>query len=360
MAGEYDAVLIVAFGGPEKLEDVMPFLERVVHGRGVPRQRLLKVAGHYELFGGKSANNDLCQQLVQALQVELSGQGLEQRVYWGNRNWHPYLADTMRQMRRDGVGRALAFFTSVYSSYSSCRQYLEDIEQARQAVGPDAPQVDKLRSCFNHPVFIELQCESVAAALQQVPSQRRRDARIIFTAHSLPSAMAEQCSYEAQLRQVAELACQAIGQIVPWTLAFQSRSGRPTEPWLEPDVCDHVRQLRQQDPDIEDVVIVPVGFIWDHMEVLYDLDIELAQVCAELGVNMIRAATIGTQERFVSMIREQLVERITNPTTADICPDNCCPAPIRSDDSRLRTLRPTPDPWGVSVKSRRPGFRNAE
>lgn len=336
MACEYDAVLIVAFGGPEKLEDVMPFLDGVVRGRGVPRQRLLEVAGHYELFGGKSANNDLCRQLASALQIELSRQGLEQRVYWGNRNWHPYLADTMRRMRRDGVRRAVSFFTSVYSSYSSCRQYLEDIAQARHAVGQGAPQVDKLRSCFNHPGFIELYRESVAAALQQIPPQRRPDARIIFTAHSLPRVMAEQCSYEAQLREVAHLACQAIGP-TPWTLAFQSRSGPPTQPWLEPDVCDHVRQLQQQEPRIRDVVIVPIGFIWDHMEVLYDLDIELRQVCTELGVNVIRAATIGTHKRFVSMVREQLVERMSGSTerrtlgklgpAADICPGGCCPAP---------------------------------
>ena len=337
MSGEYDAVLIVAFGGPEQPADVMPFIEGVVRGRGVPRERLLEVARHYELFAGKSANNDLCRRFAADLEAELAEQCPALRVYWGNRNWHPYLADTLQRMAGDGVRRALAFFTSIYSSYSSCRQYLEDIDRARATVGADAPQVDKLRSAFNHPGFIEPIIENVADALRRVPAERRCHAPVVFTAHSLPTAMAEQCAYETQLREVARLVAEAL-DLADWALAFQSRSGPPTQPWLEPDVCRHVQQLQQQRP-VRDVVVAPIGFVWDHMEVVYDLDVELRRVCDELGVNMVRAATVGTHPRFVTMVRELIVERISGVSTTpalgllgpapDVCPADCCPVPQR-------------------------------
>ena len=230
----------------------------------------------------------------------------------------------------------MAFFTSIYSSYSSCRQYLEDIERARATVGDAAPQVDKLRSAFNHPGFIAPTAESVADALRRVPAQRRSEARLVFTAHSLPAAMAEQCAYEAELREVGRLVTEAL-QVSPWSLAFQSRSGPPSQPWLEPDVCDYVRQLRQQEPQLRDVVVAPIGFIWDHMEVVYDLDTELRQACADLDLNMIRAATVGTHPRFVTMVAELIAERLNGTAERpalgrlgpgpDVCPADCCPTP---------------------------------
>lgn len=345
MADDYDAVLIVAFGGPEKPADVMPFIEGVVRGRGVPRQRLVEVASHYDLFGGKSANNDLCRRLVTDLDAELVRQGRSLPVYWGNRNWHPYLAETMGRMTQDGVHRALAFFTSIYSSYSSCRQYLEDIERARAAVGDAAPQVDKLRSAFNHPGFIAPTVDCVAQAMRQVPAERRPEARLVFTAHSLPLAMAEQCAYEAELREVGRLVTEAL-HLPQWELAFQSRSGPPSQPWLGPDVCQCVRRLRQQEPQARDVVVAPVGFIWDHMEVVYDLDTELRRACEDLGLNMIRAATVGTHPLFVTMVAELIAERLSGaadrPTLGrygpgpDACSAGCCPVPQLAGRSPAR------------------------
>ena len=236
-AHEFDAIVLVSFGGPEGPDDVLPFLENVTRGRNVPRERLLDVAHHYELFGGVSPINAQNRELIAALEPELRRRGIELPIYFGNRNWHPYLRDTMRQMTEDGVGRALAVFTSAFSSYSGCRQYREDLFNAQQAVGPDAPEVPRTRMFFNHPGFVEANVDRVRAAMSELGTD---DVHIAFTAHSIPSAMAANCAYEAQLREAARLVAEAVG-VADWAVVYQSRSGSPQVPWLEPDIGDHLR-----------------------------------------------------------------------------------------------------------------------
>jgi ferrochelatase len=335
MATSYDALLVVSFGGPEGPQDVLPFLENVLRGRNVPRDRLLQVARHYQHFGGKSPLNDQIRGLIASLERELGEHGLAIPVYWGNRNWHPLLADTMRQMARDGVRRALAFVTSAFSSYSGCRQYREDIARAQSAVGTMAPQVDKLRVFFNHPGFIDPMIENSRAALEKVPADRRTGARLVFTAHSIPSSMAAASRYEEQLREASRLVAAGVGR-TDWELAYQSRSGPPQQPWLGPDIGDVAKDLAasRAGGDISHLVVVPIGFLSDHMEVMYDLDVELHGLCDSLGIHLVRAATVGTHPRFVQMIRELVEERITDSphraslgtfgAAPDVCPADCC------------------------------------
>lgn len=327
----YDALLLVSFGGPERPEDVLPFLENVLRGKPVPRERMLAVAEHYYALGGVSPINEQNRQLIAALESELAAHGPKLPIYWGNRNWRPLLADTLRQMAADGVRRALAFFTSAFSSYSGCRQYLENVEQARAEVGPAAPQIDKLRGFFNHPGFIEAMAERVGQALEKVPAGRREASRLVFTAHSIPLAMAQNCRYEAQLREACRLVAERTG-FANWRLAYQSRSGPPSQPWLEPDVCDALRELAAE--GASDVVVAPIGFISDHMEVVYDLDTEAQRVSRESGLNMVRAGTVGVHPKFVAMIRELIGERtglVAEPRALgsldiclDVCPADCC------------------------------------
>lgn len=337
----YDALIVVSFGGPEKTQDVIPFLENVLRGRNVPRERMLEVAEHYYHFGGKSPINDQNRELIAALRKRL-----DLPVYWGNRNWHPMLADTLRQMKKDRVRRALAFVTSAFSSYSGCRQYREDIAKAvaevnaESASDPDSQPlvVHKLRTFSNHPLFIETMADRTAAGFQQIAEDRRAQASLVFTAHSVPVAMAQSSAYEQQLRAAAELIAQRVGFLrsgrTDWTLVFQSRSGPPTQPWLGPDIGDWLRQERPRD-----VVVVPLGFISDHMEVLYDLDTEAAQLSEQLGIHMVRAGTAGTHPKFIAMIEELIRER-THPgtprrwegtlgATPDECPQTCCLGPRR-------------------------------
>jgi len=323
----YDALIVVSFGGPEKTQDVIPFLENVLRGRNVPRERMLEVAEHYYHFGGRSPINDQNRELVAALRKKL-----DLPVYWGNRNWHPMLADTLRQMKEDRVRRALAFATSAFSSYSGCRQYREDIARALEEVNAGAEGspliVHKLRTFSNHPLFIETMVDRTREALAQVPEDRRPQTPLVFTAHSVPVVMAQTSAYEQQLRTTSGLIAQRVG-FANWTLAFQSRSGPPSQPWLEPDIGDWLRRERPKD-----VVIVPLGFISDHMEVLYDLDTEAAQLCAELGIHMVRAGTAGTHPKFIEMIDELIRERThagtlrraEGPFAAlpDDCPATCC------------------------------------
>jgi ferrochelatase len=333
----YDALLFVSFGGPEKPEDVMPFLENVTRGRGVPRQRLESVAEHYHHFGGKSPINAQNRALISALETELRENGIELPIYFGNRNWGPYLADAVLEMKTAGVQRALAFITSAYSSYSGCRQYLGDLEQARAAV-PGAPTIEPLRRFFNHPGFIDAYADLVGAARAQLGAaigDRLGDARIVFTAHSIPCSMARTSDYEKQLRSNAALLAERVGHS-RWDLVWQSRSGPPEVPWLEPDILDHVRALAAQ--GVPGIVIAPIGFLSDHVEVLYDLDEEARALCAELGVPMVRAATVGTHPRFVRMIRELVLERVQGlpvqstgplPPCPHVCAPGCCPRPER-------------------------------
>jgi len=327
----YDAVLVVSFGGPEGPDDVLPFLENVLRGKNVPRSRMLDVAEHYQHFDGVSPLNAQNRDLVAALRKELDEHGSRLPVYWGNRNWHPMLADTLGEMARDGVRRALGFFTSAYSSYSGCRQYREDIERAQAVVGPTAPQVEKLRVFFNHPSFIGPMTERVAAALARFPAERRANVRVIYTAHSIPTAMAKTASYVTQLAEAARLVSENLG-VSDYRLAYQSRSGPPQQPWLEPDIGDALRQLHTEDKT-RDVVVVPIGFLSDHIEILWDLDTEAKQLADTLGLNMVRAATVGSHPEFVGMIRELIDERMAGaPRRAlgklgpshDVCPVDCC------------------------------------
>lgn len=332
----YDALLIVSFGGPEGPDEVMPFLENVLRGRNVPRERMLAVAEHYQQFGGVSPINAQNRALIAALRQELKRHGPKLPIYFGNRNWHPLLADALRQMERDGIRRAAAFFTSAFSSYSGCRQYRENIAAAQAEVGSGAPEVEKLRVFFNHPGFIEPMAERVAAAIEKIPAERRGSAALVFTAHSIPLAMAQNCRYEAQLREAGRLVAERVGRS-DWGLAYQSRSGPPNQPWLEPDIGDWLALACGR--GVRDIVVAPIGFISDHLEVVYDLDIEAKKKSAGLGLNMVRAATVGTHPRFVRMIRELLVERTTPSAdraalgafgpSHDVCAADCCLPPGR-------------------------------
>ena len=326
----YDAVLILSFGGPENDSEVIPFLENVLRGRNVPRERMLEVAEHYYHFGGKSPINDQNRQLIAALQGELKSNVPDLPVYWGNRNWHPFLADTLREMRDKGHRRVLAFATSAFSSYSGCRQYREDILRARAEV-EDAPAVDKLRIFYNHPGFIEAMTDRVADASKDIP-----DAHLLFTAHSVPLSMARGSDYVQQLNEACRLVSERLNR-TGWKLVYQSRSGPPGQPWLEPDILDTLREIATSKSS-RSVVIAPIGFLSDHMEVLYDLDTEARALCEELGLSMVRAGTVGVHPKMISMIRELILERMGRGDrraignfgpAPDDCAADCCPAPAR-------------------------------
>jgi protoporphyrin/coproporphyrin ferrochelatase len=329
----YDALLLLSFGGPEKPDDVLPFLENVTRGRSIPRERLETVAQQYLRFGGRSPINDECRRLLSALERELEVRGPRLPIYWGNRNWHPLLADTVAQMARDGIRRALAVATSAFSSYSGCRQYLEDIERARDSVGAGAPVIDKLAPFWNTPGFLETMTDHVRDAVRVAESRgaRREETRLVFTAHSLPKAMAEGCDYLAELREASEHVATGAALGMDWDLVFQSRSGPPSQPWLEPDVCDHLRALA--DGDIHAVVLVPIGFVADHMEVLFDLDTQAREVADSLGIELVRARTVSAAPRFVAGLRDVIADRIEGRTPRTLgtrgarpwpCAPGCC------------------------------------
>jgi ferrochelatase len=302
----YDALLVVSFGGPEKTEDVIPFLENILRGRNVPRERMLEVAEHYYHFGGRSPINDHNRVFIAALK-----EVIDLPIYWGNRNWHPLLPDTVRQMRDDGVKRAIAFVTSAFGSYSGCRQYIENIERAREAAGEGAPVIDKIPPFSAHPKFLEAMTDRVRAALAELPS-----GRLIFTAHSVPLSMAQSSPYVAELERACGAVAACVGR-AEWKLAYQSRSGPPGQPWLEPDIGDFLREIRS------DAVIVPIGFLSDHMEVIYDLDTEARQLCDQLGIRMARAGTAGTHPAMIQMV----AELIKHEPAA--CGGACCAPPVR-------------------------------
>jgi ferrochelatase len=340
-APTYDALLVVGFGGPEKREDVLPFLENVTRGRGVPRERLLQVAEHYDHFGGMSPINSQVRELIAALEPELARSGITLPIYWGNRNWHPMLADTLARMTGDGIRRALAIVLAAYSSYSSCRQYLEDIERARATAGEKAPQVDKVRVFYNHPEFIGANTERVQEALERFCGIRDGELHLAFTAHSIPLSMARTCDYEQQIQEACGLVAEAVG-IAPeqWAIVYQSRSGRPEDPWLGPDILDHLGNLKQR--GARRVLIHPIGFLSDHLEVLYDLDVEARARSNDVALEMVRSRTVGTHPRFVTMLRMLVEERIGGEAkqtarasagrfgpSHDVCSKTCCPAPAR-------------------------------
>jgi ferrochelatase len=331
-AAGYDAVLLVSFGGPEGPDDVIPFLRNVTAGRDVPAERLAAVAEHYDAFGGVSPINAQNRALVSTLAVELA----PRRVYWGNRNWAPYLPETLAQMRADGVRRAAVFLTSAYSSYSSCRQYREDLAAAH----PGALQLEKLRAYYNHPGFIAAQAEQVAALGERLAPE----AVLLFTAHSIPEASARTSgpnggAYPAQLAEAARLVAERVREQTGWQgayeVAWQSRSGPPSVPWLEPDVNDRLESLAAQ--GVTDVAAVPIGFISDHVEVRYDLDTEAAATAARVGIRFARAGTVSANRSFVRMVRELVEEREngqvrlalgTDGPSHDVCPVRCCPGRV--------------------------------
>jgi len=332
-ARAYDALLVLSFGGPEGMDDVMPFLENVTRGRNIPRERLVEVAEHYAHFGGISPINTQNRALIAALERELADHGIDLPIYFGNRNWHPLLQDTIDVMRADGVKNALLFVTSAYSSYSGCRQYREDVSRALDALGLNEHDLrfDKIRVFYNHPGFVEPMAQRLRAALESLQQDRREAAEVVFMAHSIPVSMAKGCAYERQLREVSRLVAELAGAAHS-RLAWQSRSGPAHVPWLEPDILDELDRLHES--GVKDVIVVPIGFISDHLEVLFDLDVEAQSRAHELNMNMIRVPTVGTDPIFVAMIRELIEERLQeNPerrflgqlgASHDVCGLGCC------------------------------------
>jgi ferrochelatase len=342
----YDALLLVSFGGPERPQDVLPFLENVTRGRGIPPERLDEVGRHYEALGGRSPINDQNRALIAALEHDLADAGLSVPVYWGNRNWHPFLSDELARMRGDGVRRAAAFVTSAYASYSGCRQYREDLAEAVSAVGPRSLRIDRLRHCFDHPGFVQANADGVVGALGDLPADAARAARLVFVTHSIPTAMAQTSgplggAYEAEHRAVARAVAAVVeartGRPYDHDLVYCSRSGPPDVPWLEPDVNGHLHKLAAQ--GVPAVVLAPIGFVSDHMEVVFDLDTEALATARLLGLPAARAATAGTHPDFVAAIHDLFLERAAvergDPVrrasigppgpSHDVCPAGCCP-----------------------------------
>jgi ferrochelatase len=346
----YDALLVVSFGGPEGPADVDSFLDNVFRGLRVPPETKAHIAKRYQQVGGVSPINAHTRAFIKALQLELDAHGPALPIYWGNRNWHPLLADTVAQMAQAGVRRALAFVTSTFSSYSGCRRYREDLFEAARAI-PNAPRFDKLRVPYNHPGFIAAMSDRVTEGLASLPAEKRRNALVLFTAHSLPLPMAQGCDYEAQLASSCTLVADAL-ELERWRLVYQSNNaayGR--EPWLGPDIRDALREAEAE--GLKTVVVAPIGFVCDHMEVVMDLDVDAAAVARELGLTMARAGTVGTHPAYVAMVRELIVERLTPsaPRRAlgargpnhDRCPADCClpgrPGPLKP------ALAGVDDPW---------------
>lgn len=340
----FDALLVQSFGGPEGLDDVLPFLHNVTRGRGVPESRLAEVAEHYRHFGGVSPINEQNRTLIAALTADFAAHGIELPIYWGNRNWKPYVADAVRQMRDEGVHSALVFTTSATSSYSGCRQYRNDLDEALRVAGPGAPSLVKLRHFYDHPGFIEAQTDAVRAALRSLPGASGDTARLVFTAHSIPVAMndasgpAADGRYAAQHRETARLVTEAVrGTGAEFDLVWQSRSGPPEVPWLEPDINEHLRDLAAN--GVRAVVVTPSGFVSDHVEVRWDLDVEARDTAASVGLQYARARTVGTHPAFVVAIRELVEEQLNGSAPRTLsplgvsgfdCPVGCCPAPRRS------------------------------
>lgn len=333
-----DAVLLLSFGGPEAPEHVRPFLEKVTAGRQIPAERLDEVEAQYALFGGISPINEECRRLRAALDAELQSSDCPLPVYWGNRNWEPLVEDTVCEMSRAGVRRAVVVATSAFSSYSGCRQYLEDLDRATavaQERGYQPPLLEKVRPYWNHPGFIETVIANSAEAMAEVTAPPSA-VRLVFTAHSIPLSMAATCDYEQQLREAARLVAAAVAPESGWDLVFQSRSGPPAVPWLEPDICDYLSAVdvpQEGRPKVAAVVVVPLGFVADHMEVKYDLDTRARAAAEAAGLQMARARTVGVAPTFVAALRELIEERSMGTTPRKVgdlpvrptpCPVDCC------------------------------------
>ncbi|MFT4036784.1 MAG: ferrochelatase [Thermomicrobiales bacterium] len=327
----YEALLVLSFGGPEGMADVIPFLENVTRGRNIPAARLAEVAEHYYHFGGVSPINAQNRALIAALDSELRDHGINLPIYFGNRNWDPFLTDTLVQMRADGVRSVLVFVTSAYSSYSGCRQYREDVTRAVEELDAVDMTFDKIRVFYNHPGFIEPMARDLRSALAAIPESERPATEVIFTAHSVPVSMASGSAYEKQLREASRLVAE-LGGAERFQLAWQSRSGPPQVPWLEPDILDVLDTLAEA--GTRHVILVPVGFVSDHLEVLFDLDHEAKERAEELGIGFVRLPTVGVDPRFIAMIRELIEDRLQGSPVRqalgrfgpshDLCPVNCC------------------------------------
>ena len=306
----FDSVLVVSFGGPQGLDDIRPFLANVLRGRRVSPERVEEVARHYELFGGVSPITAITRQQATGLQDRLAAAGRPLPVYVGMRNWHPYLADTLRAMHAAGVRRAIGFIAAAQHSYSSCQQYRENVAAARADLRRDGDDVEVtfVGSWFDHPSFIAANAAHVREALEKLPEHLRPSARLVCTAHSIPSPMAAASRYEAQLRESARLVADKAG-IREWAVVYQSRSGRPGDPWLEPDISDYLR--RERAAGLEAAVICPIGFVCDHIEVLYDLDREAAAVSREIGLAMARAEAVNDDPLFLDMMADVVLRTIT-------------------------------------------------
>jgi ferrochelatase len=340
-----DAVLLASFGGPQGPDDVMPFLRNVTAGRGIPDERLVEVSKHYQHFGGVSPITSQNEALIEAIKIELAARGHDLPVYFGNRNWSPYVTDAVAAMSADGINHAAVLATSAASSYSGCRQYRQDLAAASAkvaATGAPVPRLTKIRHYFDHPGFIEANVDAVRAALGQLPEAARESARLVFTAHSIPESMNASSGpsgglYLTEQQATARLVAERIrGTGAEFDLVWQSRSGPPQVPWLTPDINDHLRELAQAGTTA--VVVAPTGFISDHIEVLWDLDNEAAETAAELGLQFARAATAGTHPAFVAgcvdLIEELLIagppRQLSELGLCGVdCPADCCPAPVR-------------------------------
>ncbi len=330
---KYDAILIVSFGGPEGMEEVMPFLDNVLRGKGVPEERKLEVAHHYEIFGGVSPINAQNRELTALVNESLKEKEIELPVFLANRNTEPFIPDVLKQCQESGYQNLLVYVTSAFSSYSGCRQYRENLMDAQAALDGDVPRFDKIRVFFNHPLFIETVSDNVASSIEKLPEEAQADVRVVFTAHSIPMAMANSSKYTEQLQEAARLVAERL-EIANWDLVYQSRSGPPSMPWLEPDICDHLDALKAS--GIKSVVVSPLGFVSDHLEVLFDLDMEAREHAAGLGLNYVRAATPGNDPRMIEMIVELIRERLEDwperrtigrlPAKHDVCPADCCQA----------------------------------
>ncbi len=318
----FDALLLLSFGGPEGPEQVMPFLENVTRGRGIPRERLESVAEHYLHFGGVSPINGINRELISAIEAELAHRGETLPVYFGNRNWEPYVEDAVAAMRDNGIRRAAVFSTSAWGGYSGCAQYQEDIARGRAAAGPDAPELVKLRQFFDHPLLIAMFSDAIADAAATLPADLRDDARLVFTAHSIPLRAANRCGpdlYERQVGHTAALVAAAAGYR-EYDQVWQSRSGPPQVPWLEPDVGDHLTTLAAN--GTRAVIVCPIGFVADHIEVVWDLDSELAEQAAEAGIAFARASTPNASPRFAQLVVDLIDElRLDRPAQRVAGPD---------------------------------------
>jgi protoporphyrin/coproporphyrin ferrochelatase len=345
----YDALLLLGFGGPEGQDDVIPFLRNVTAGRGIPDERLEEVAHHYRHFGGVSPINQQNRDLVAALDAELRARGIDLPVYWGNRNWMPYVADAVQQLHADGHRRVLALATSAYSSYSSCRQYREDLADALEATGlGEQLQIDKVAQFFDHPGFVTPFVDGIRSGLEKLREhgiEKPDEIEVLFSTHSIPVADAERSgprdrdfgpggAYAAQHTAVAEQIMRTLGSESPWQLVYQSRSGPPSVPWLEPDVNDAIAALPAQGR--RGVLIVPLGFVSDHMEVMWDLDTEAIETATELGLVAVRIATPGTSPTYVAGLVDLIEERLNGTPASqrprvtslgpwfDVCRPGCC------------------------------------